>query len=81
MKSKTNGVGMESAFRLDRWMVGFMMEFSKPVEERPEEELVVVEDDTPISNSQSGDEEHNFAFDLHQWSVDAVGIDFEFPEI
>lgn len=80
MRSKVTSGGMESAFRLDKWMIGFMLEFSKPVEERPEEEVVVVEDDLSVSASQMGDPEHDFAFDLHQWSVDTVGIDFELSE-
>lgn len=77
MKSKANPT---VDFRLDKWMVRFLMEFSKPIDERPEDQTensaysndyeFYASADNAVQDDESG------AFDLRRFSVANFGIDF-----
>lgn len=60
-------------FRLDQWMVEFLMEFSRPIFDRPRS--FTASKDTPVVESL--DEYLGPSFDMHQWSVDVLGINFD----
>lgn len=62
-------------FRLDQWMVGFLMEFSKPLADRPEVPHPVDSD----FEAEGGEGAMDFAVEMQQWSHDTLGIGFGIP--
>lgn len=77
MKSKANPT---IDFRLDKWMVRFLMEFSKPIDERPEDEAENSADPNQSRFYFSADnvvqDDEGGAFDLRRFSVANFGIEF-----
>ena len=80
MRAKANFEDPSNAFRLDKWMLKFLMEFSKPVEQRAEtssftpDGLRSLQDETSESHRETQE-------DLARWTMNELSIDLELDQI
>lgn len=75
VRAKANLRNPSSTFRLDRWMIGFLMEFSKPVQQRTEAMDIV--DDAQSQHEQEGETFGLVQEDMQRWAMEELGIDLE----
>lgn len=68
--------GAGDTFRLDKWMLSFLMEFSKPIQQRAEVSEFQYDDDQQLTVHDDYTEMQN---DLYRWSMDELGINID-PE-
>lgn len=80
MRAKANFEDPRSTFRLDRWMLRFLMEFSKPIEQRVETESPTKNHFEPrqhdLSEIDIGGRE-----DLRRWTMEELGFDLENDQV
>lgn len=76
VRTKANFDNPSNTFRLDRWMIGFLMEFSRPIEQRTEK-MDLPSDNTLSQQSQEDESFGDIQEDMRRWTMEELGIDLE----
>ncbi|KAH9208392.1 hypothetical protein DL95DRAFT_467801 [Leptodontidium sp. 2 PMI_412] len=74
MRTKADSEDPSTTFRMDKWMIQFLMEYSKPLEQRAD-----LEYRSPASSTsyESDTVQRGYESEFRRWTSTELGIDFE----
>ena len=77
MRTKADLQDSSSTFRMDKWMIQFLMEFSKPLEQRADMEYHSPDSSSSSNLYESEMVQRGKESELRRWTSMELGIDFE----
>ena len=77
MRTKADLEDPRTTFRMDKWMIQFLMEYSKPLEQRADLQYRSPADSTGSNFYESDTVVRGYESEFRQWTSTELGIDFE----